>query len=302
MTATSGRVHWDDEGLRSSSDSPRTAKYRAHQSRWRETVLGLQPGDRTGGGNPVGNMLRDDAPRHAQWLTSHIASFADHRIDGTSGGDATIETHRLQRNLLSSMPLCFNIFGQFDAYREAAARTLNAVLPWSITGIREVRVEYAPPLARAELGDATAFDAFVHVDTPDGPAFLAVETKYTEPFSPKQYPADKYRAIAEGAGGWFREGKADAASAPATNQLWRNTMLAQLTAKHYPAYGAGRVVVLTLRGDKHAEKAVKELSDMLTTPSDRLHHVTLEDLVTAAGQESDLALWARLFAARYLPD
>jgi hypothetical protein len=246
-------------------------------------------------------MLRDDAPRHAQWLTGHIAEFADRRIEVRCDGDASIETHRLERNLLSSMPLCFNIFGQFDAYREAAARTLNAVLPWSITGIREVRVEFAPTLARAALGDATAFDAFVHVDTPDGPAFLAVETKYTEPFSPKQYPADKYRAISEGADGWFRSGTADAASAPATNQLWRNTMLAQLTAKHYPAYGAGRVVVLTLRRDKHAEKAVKELGGMLTTPSDRLHHLTLEDLVSTAGNDPDLAAWAGLFASRYLP-
>ena len=302
MTATQRVGRWDDEALGSTSDSPRTAKYRLHQSRWRETVLGLEPGDRTGGGGPVGNMLRADAPRHAQWLTGRIAEFADRRIEVRCDGDASIETHRLERNLLSSMPLCFNIFGQFDAYREAAARTLNAVLPWSVTAIREVRVEYAPTLARAELDDATAFDAFVHVDTSDGPAFLAVETKYTEPFSPKQYPADKYRAIAEGAGGWFSEGTADAASAPATNQLWRNTMLAQLTAKHYPAYGAGRVVVLTLRGDKHAEEAVKKLGDMMTTRSDRLHHVTLENLVTAAEQEPDLALWARLFTSRYLPE
>jgi hypothetical protein len=40
---------------------------------------------------------------------------------------------------------------------------------------------------------------------------------------------------------------------------------------------------------------------MLTTPSERLHHLTLEDLVSAAAKEPDLAPWACLFAARYLP-
>jgi hypothetical protein len=245
-------------------------------------------------------MLPDDAPAHAQWLTRHVAAFADRRISGNQEGDASIETHRLERNLLSSMPLCFNIFGQFDAYRQAAARTMNAVLPWHITAIREIRVEYAPTLARNELGDATAFDAFVHVDTPDGPSFLAVETKYTEPFSPKQYPPDKYRDIAEGDAGWFMTGTSQAASGPATNQLWRNAMLAQLTDKHYPGYGQGHVVVLTAKDDKHAQKAVTDLEAMLHAPHQRLRHVTLEQLVAAAEKEPDLAGWARLFAARYI--
>jgi hypothetical protein len=78
-------------------------------------------------------------------------------------------------------------------------------------------------------------------------------------------------------------------------------LLAQLTAKHYHQYGTGRVVVLTTRGDAHAETAVKQLARMLHSPSERLHHLTLEELVDAAASESELAPWAHLFAARYLP-
>lgn len=77
-------------------------------------------------------------------------------------------------------------------------------------------------------------------------------------------------------------------------------MLAQLTDKHYPNYGQGRVAVLTAKDDTHAKWAVKDLAAMLHSPDQRLHHLTLEELVTVAEKEPDLVSWTPLFVARYI--
>jgi len=201
---------------------------------------------------------------------------------------------------LSSQPMCFNVFGHLDAHRTSAARVLNAVLPWKVEVVDDMRVEYAPVAAAIALGDRTAFDAYVHAHASDGPTFFAFETKYTEPFSRKRYERDSYRTTTNDPGGWFVTGCETKAADPVTNQLWRNTMLAQLTEQTEPDIGTGRVIVLTAAGDAHAEAAVAGLRDHLRAPDARLAHVLLEDLIAAASEEPDLRDWASRFYDRYL--
>ena len=78
------------------------------------------------------------------------------------------------------------------------------------------------------LGDRTAFDAIIWYRAAGGDRrFVAIETKYTEPFSAKAYDSAKYRSVTEGSG-WFQTGAAELLRASATNQLWRGLMLAAL--------------------------------------------------------------------------
>ncbi|MDO8309023.1 MAG: hypothetical protein Q7V58_11775 [Actinomycetota bacterium] len=299
--AGNGDLRWDDDRLGYAKDDERTAAYRRAQSRWRETVLHLPYGT-SGGGSPTGSMLTDDAPRDAQWLTAEAAAFARERTTGKRQlGDASVNTDRLYRNLLSSMPLCFNLFGHLNAHPRAAARVLTTVLRTKVTAIGDMRVEYAPPLARKVLHDATAFDAYVPIHTADGAGFLAIETKYTEPFSPKEYDYEQYAAITNDPQGWFRRGSVAKARVSGTNQLWRNTMLAQLTESTYrdSGVGTGVVLVISAAGDKHAEDAVAGIAPLLKN-RDRIRHVLLEDIVAAALKVDELRYWAHLFSARYL--
>jgi hypothetical protein len=269
----------------------------------RETVLHLPYGT-SGGGSPTGSMLATDAPPDAQWLTEEVAAYVCERTTGPrQHGSASINTDRLRRNLLSSMPLCFNMFGHLNAYPDATARVLGKVLVQKITGIGPIRVEYAPPKARTALKDATGFDAYVPITTATGNGFLAIETKDTEPFSPKEYyKVPSYDDATNDRDGWFIEGCVEKAKQSTTNQLWRNTMLAQLTEQQYreDGIGAGQVIVLTARDDARAQDAVAGLNRCLTSPHDRLRHILLEDIVRAALCEPDLEYWAHLFAARYL--
>jgi len=293
---------WQDVSLTVSSDTPRTARYRLAQSRWRETVLGLPPG-RHSNGRLVGSMLPADAPADAQWMTAHVAAYVKARLPAARTAGEAIEEDRLRRNLLSSQPLCFNVFGQLAAYPAAAARILTSVLGVPVDTVDEVLVEHAPAAAKARLSDRSAFDAYLALHIDGATAFLGVETKYTEPFSAKEYDSPAYRTTTEDAAGWFVPDAADAARAPTTNQLWRTTMLAQLTEQTSTTHetGTGAVMVLCLEGDKHAESAVAGMNRLLKKSRNRLHHVTFEQLVAVAADEPDLSLWAQLYTARYLP-
>ena len=90
--------------------------------------------------------------------------------------------------------MCFNLFGPLVGDLPLATRCMRALLPGKSTGVTEVRIEYAPSPADEYLGDRTSFDAFVAYRRPDGqPAFLGIETKLTEPFSPGEYDKPTYR-------------------------------------------------------------------------------------------------------------
>jgi hypothetical protein len=293
---------WDSPVLEIASDSGRRRKYRRLASRWRETQLGLPPGVHPTSGKLVGSLLPADAPPDANWLTPQIADYVAERVPQARADGETIEPGRLARNLLSSQPLCFNLFGQLHAFPNAGARVLSAVTGTAVDRVTLVLVEHTPPDAKRLMGDRSAFDAYLEIDTPTGPGFFGVETKYTEPFSRRQYDSPAYAAATNDPASWFRPGTNDTAKKSATNQLWRTLLLAQLTETTKPAAQTrrGTVVVVTTTEDPGATKAVAGIRPLLREPDARLRHVHLEDIVTAARAEPDLRAWADLFHIRYL--
>jgi hypothetical protein len=198
------------------------------------------------------------------------------------------------------MPLCFNLFGKLRKEPAATAKVLHAVLGLDIAVVEEVLVEHAPPGAKQVVGDRTAFDAFVRYTTSTGASgFLGVETKYTEPFSPTSYPADRYETNPAFRAACFHPGAAARLAGSATNQLLRNTLLAAAT-RHTDGYDHGHAVVIAGHDDRTAHRAVTLVRAELTEPNDRLRSVSLERLIEHCQLEPRLAAWAQRFRQRYL--
>ena len=283
---------WNDLSLEVPSDTAWRAQYRRLQSWYRETVLRTPPGaDR--GGITRANMLPADAVAKnpgLNFLDEEIAAYARKRRPSDG---------RLRRNMLSSMPLCFNLFGALRRHPTAAARGLGSVLDLDIKEILEIEIEWAPD-PDAHLGDLTAFDAFVRYRTGGGRhAFLGVETKYTEPFSPGRYTSERYDALTRDPASGFRPGAERRLAGSATNQLWRNALLAH-SLRSTGEFDEGRVVVLSCRGDAGAERAIAGLSAELRDPPALLRSATYEELVAAFDSEPELSSWAADFRRRYL--
>ncbi len=124
------------------------------------------------------------AEKGLNFLTAGIHAAAKHRIAEGVG----VEPFRCTHNLLSSQPMCFNLFGPFVDDPQLALAMLQPLLPVAATEITCVRIEYAPAPASEYLNDRTAFDAFIEFRDENGElAFVGVETKPTDR-SPRSPP------------------------------------------------------------------------------------------------------------------
>lgn len=294
---------WSDPTLAVTSDDRRTFKHRLLQSWYREEVLGAQPGEYTARGKQrrLGSLLHPDELKfrpELNFLNIEAYTHTTDRITAVREAGGTLEPQRLKANMLSSMPACFNLFGALRLQPQFLDLVRETLDPQA-TAIVRVDCEWAPPPGSA-LADKTAFDAVVVTGREDGSTHLiGVETKYTEPFSTTQYPADKYRATHDGSG-WFHPDSAESLVGAATNQLWRNTLLAAACEMTGSASTAS-VAVVALADDTKADTAIAGVRSVLRDPEARCGTVPFEQFVTVARHlGGPIAAWANQFERRYL--
>jgi hypothetical protein len=300
---------------------------RLHQSWWRGQVLGVPwgCGPTPGSTVPYGNMLRlEDGERGLNFLTPAIFQLVRKRLaqqTSLPGGPrlvdvapgrtvearvpGLVEPFRLLCNLLSSQPMCFNLFGALALDLELATRVCAGWLPGRVARVRRVALEYAPEPAEAFLNDRTAFDALIEYDDPDGrPGFVGVETKLTEPFSQKQYDGVAYRRWMRLPGSPWKPGAGAEACQPRLNQLWRGHLLAMSMLRQSPAtwkHGAYLLVHHPL--DRKCAQTATMYRELLV-PGEPAFVVEPLDALAGRLAALDLNPWTRdwldLFRRRYL--
>jgi hypothetical protein len=294
-----------DYGPQYAGDVPFTARLRFHQSWYRATVLGVPCGT---GPQPqsrgrYGNMLDSTAANAGgNFLTPAIFDVAQRRIAAGSG----VEPFRCLHNMLSSQPMCFNLFGPLVSDHALATRLMRAALPGEVGEVSDVRIEYAPSPKAEYLNDRTSFDAFVAYVRPDGePAFLGIETKLTDTFSEREYDGPTYRRFTECEPSlWRRDAWRHLAHSP-WNQLWRNHLLVEALCRHRsPAHGTrGRLVLVHHPGDATISPGVDQYRTFLTSPDDTFSAWPLDWLVDAwdaVAQSEAERRWLADFRLRYV--
>lgn len=136
-------------------------RHRFHQSGYRAFVLGVPAG--TGpqqhSTTQYGNMLTaEDGAAGRNFLTDGIQQVAEARI--AEGG--TVEPFRCRHNLLSSQPMCCNLFGQFTIRPALAQAFVTAITGHEVEVESDgVTIEDSP----GHLGDATGLDASIRYNT-----------------------------------------------------------------------------------------------------------------------------------------
>lgn len=293
---------WDDPSIFPVKESGRIAKYRRHQSWYRENVLKASPGAYASY-PALGSYLDSDVVRFDPSLNFLSAEAEEHAVDRAAvvkSEQGALDPVRLRSNMLSSMPLCFNLFGSMREEPAAFLTLFRELFDPAASTIRDIICEYAPQPPSQFLGDRTAFDAIVFYETAEGPRFMGIETKYTEPFSATEYDTDRYQEVTT-TSGWFKDPQSarNALRGRASNQLWRNLMLAAALEQRGD-FGRGAVAVVALDGDAGAAAAIGILRQSLTDQS-RLVRAPLDAIVAAAAVIPDLAAWSTAFRLRYLP-
>jgi hypothetical protein len=291
-------------GPQYSGDSTFQARMRHHQSWYRANVLGLPYGAGPGAaGRPLGNMLTPaDGAAGRNFLDGEIASLATARL---AEGTGTIDRYRLMHNMLSSQPMCFNLFGPLASDLEFATQLLAPVVPDGVSQVTRVAFEWAPKPAAEYLGDRTAFDAFIEYRTNDGRlCAVGIETKLTEPFSQQNYDGELYRRWMRSNTTTWRDGVSDRVQAIGHNQLWRDHLLA-MALRHHPAspYANVRLLLVHHPGDSDCAAIHGGYRALLQEQCDSLQVMALDELIAKWSERATTAKqrgWLRSFRTRYL--
>ena len=213
-----------------------------------------------------------------------------------------IEEERLRQNLLSSQPLCFNLFGPMKLDLALATAVCEQLLPGFIREVVDVRFEHSPARGhKAFVGDGTAFDVLLRGYTPAGRrAFVGIEVKLTEGCNePLPRFSGCYEEIAQ-ASGLFVDPGDPALRANPIQQLFRQTCLGAAMLRN-ELYDEGLYLLVAPQDNHLAWNAADSFRRHLCKPdAGRLpfHALSLETVISAIGAAGEAEL-ARLLHRRH---
>jgi hypothetical protein len=215
----------------------------------------------------------------------------------------TLLPARLWADLLSSMPLCFNLFGDLDADPEQAAQAVRAWWPAAPQGSVTVRFEHSPGRRDMSLlGNRSAFDVAFDIDAGNGTrGIVGVETKYhehakAEP-APRAEVLGRYLEIAERSGE-FVEGWQAAIIGTSLQQIWQDHLLALAMLQHPSGRWPWARFVLVYPSENPSFARAAAAYGCLLRGSNTFEARTIEDLVqtpTALAAATQTALLERYF-------
>lgn len=216
-----------------SSDRVWQRGLRLLQSLWREEQ-GLPPGvhPRGGGGasRPLGSRLRlpDAQEQLSNYLTHTIREVVHAELDRADEEGKLFSAPRIYDDLLSSQPLCFNLFGELKADLRVASAFARHLWPDRVKEVTRLEFEHSPGRGDdAYLGNRTAFDVYLEHTVPGGgEGFIGVEVKYHERLDTTR--ADNRGRPTEVArrSGLFEEKSLEELDRPPLQQLWFDHLLA----------------------------------------------------------------------------
>jgi hypothetical protein len=290
--------------------SPFMRKCRLLQSWYRVEVL-REPacGPWRPGGRIVGSTLVNGETSGSNFLGAAAFAYAKEKVaEKASNPDLTIDEHRLFNNMLSSHPMCFNLFADLRAGVQRcctnATAVLRAVFPESsIVQVASVEVEMVPRPTSQYIDDKTGFDAAVlFTDGQGRPGLASIETKYTDKLgnntATKQ---DRKFHLADDLGLLTPEGCRWYAT-QGFDQVARNLLLTLAYARRHGLHSAINYV-LAPQEDQESQAVVATLQARLAEAfSHRIVWLPLEMVVQRglAVADAPLAEHLRQFHRRYL--
>jgi hypothetical protein len=214
---------------------------------------------------------------------------------------AMIDEHRVWSNMLSSMPLTFNLFGGLKLDRELAQTVARTLWPELAHEVCHIQFEHSP--ARGDLrftADGTAFDVSLSCrDAQGAKTFIAIEVKYSEAMTePEARGRDRYEELTEVCG-LYEDPSDPTLRANPHQQLWREHMLAECLIAN-GLYDRGVFVCLAPRLNEPVQRACKSYAHKLIERDGAcgFEAVTLEEMVGAI-REAGSADFADALNERY---
>jgi len=272
---------------------------RTLQSLWRDHS-NLPMGEHNG--RPLGSRLPVEIAERelVNYLTPGIQSIVREELAATTDSQL-FSKPRIYNDLLSSQPLCFNLFGELKLDLGLATSVLGMLSPGLISKATNIRFEYSPGRSSAKYtGDRSAFDVFVEYDAVNGGrGFLGIEVKYHESLQePAAVHRRRYDEVAAMMG-CFNKDKLSILHLAPLQQFWRDHLLAgSMICDGEPGYTEGKFIVLFPAANLFCRSAVQKYRECLNN-SATFDAWTLEEFVGKLSLATS-APWVEEFRKRYL--
>lgn len=283
-------------------DSEFSAYARLLQSKWRENKgYPIDPAKKYG--NFIDLSFAKETK--ANFLTENIGQLVSKEVAEGKKNKSLIAEPRIWNNLLSSQPLCFNLFGELKLNPDLATQLFSKLFPNKIGMVTETKFEYSPGRGKVEYtGDHSAFDVFVEYTRNNKRGFMGIEVKYAESLkeetkeqADKNYK-DRYLELSNQSGK-FKSDSIEQLRQPPLSQIWRDHLLAIATEKDYDE---GGFVFLFPSNNTQCQHGVNAYKKYLASENENqsgFYPRYLEDFVSALLEITD-AGWIKEFKKRYL--
>ncbi|MBV71167.1 MAG: hypothetical protein CMH52_07425 [Myxococcales bacterium] len=236
----------------------------------------------------------------ANYLTETIRTVVRREVDDPVHAQGKLFGRpRIYNNLLSSQPLCFNLFAELSVDLDLASAVLSELSHGRIARVTAIDFEFSP--GRGDLsytGDRSAFDVYVQFDTPQGGlGFLGIEVKYHEGLDDAVAEhRTRYDEVAHQMG-CFDPGSQARLKTKPLQQIWRDHLLVG-AHRQVDDFEDGCFIFLYPRGNAACAAAVSQYVACLTD-SNSFDAWSIEALVDVIRRHTD-SPWIHAVYDRYL--
>lgn len=264
------------------SDTAFQAHARLLQSKWR-TWKGYAMGKFKG--EDIGNRIDTSlGEKGVNFLTTNISKVVDKALQLGSKDHAMIMMDRLRSNLLSSQPLCFNLFGEMSFNSDLATQFFQEIFPEEVAEVSSVVYEYS---TRRGKPDYSAFDVYVEYTSLTGhDKFFGIEVKYSENMREESKEKalrtlNKHRAEytqLTKKSGYFKSGVIGEISLPPYSQLWRDHMLCYNMSTDEKLNREGNFIVLYPFNNGSCDRVVRNYQNkyLINNNSEESHFIVCD--------------------------
>ncbi len=238
----------------------------------------------------------------ANYLTSNIRDVVrDEVISPSHGQEKLYSAPRIFNDLLSSQPLCFNLFGELKADLGVASEVCRALWPERVGRVTSIEFEWSPGRrSDGYIANRSAFDVTIFFTSPTGSkGFIGIEVKYHENLKVKAATHREIYDTVAAKSGVFDSATVHELADPPLQQIWLDHLLALSMLQADDGYDDGFFVFLYPADNAPCEVASARYEEHLVDTRS-FHRLTLEQVV-AAVRDLPGQVWIELFVDRYLP-
>jgi len=275
-------------GPQAKGESPFTAKYRKMQSEYRANVLEVKfgKGPNENSDTYYGNMLVNGDKTGLNFISDAAFKFAKQKVlDKQINKVMTIDKFRLFNNMLSSQPMCFNLFADLrellltnQSEVSRIVKSLFKELNW-IDKVTYIDVEFIPVPISDYTNDRSAFDAMILVEDSIGKkGLISIETKYTDLLGTNTASSVSLKDNIIKNNKIFDADQINTLKEDGYPQVHRNYLLTYVygkknTFKHFAN------VVISPKDDKHSVEEIDNLKNHLLQDKNTIMKISLENIV-----------------------